>query len=60
MRPLRPLERPADPCVTGPHEIPDQDGKSQLVWKCELCGTVSTDPAIVQGCWNCDDRILWR
>jgi hypothetical protein len=60
MRPLRPAEFPLDRCVTGPHAVRDGDGEHELVFRCELCGTVSTDPALRRGCWNCDGGVGWR
>ena len=60
MRAQRPLDRPLDRCVTGPHETRDEDGQRTLVWRCGLCGTASTDPRLRGGCWNCDNGTLWR
>jgi hypothetical protein len=60
MRSLRPHEFPLDRCVTGPHVERCQDGERRLVFRCELCGTNSTDPALRRGCWNCDGKAGWR
>lgn len=60
MRPFRANEYPLDRCVTGPHVEVDDDGEPYLVYQCELCNTVTTDPAILRGCYNCDDRVGWR
>lgn len=59
MRSHRPLEYPLDRCVTGPHLVRGEDG-SCLVYRCELCGTESRDPALRRGCYRCDGRIGWR
>lgn len=60
MRPFRPNEYPLDRCVTGPHPVRDEDGERRLVYRCELCGTESKDPALQRGCWVCDGRVGWR
>ena len=60
MRLLRPAEFPLDRCVTGPHAARNENGEDELVFRCELCGTVSTDPALRRGCWNCDCGVGWR
>lgn len=59
MRPFRPLEYPLDQCVTGPHVVSDENG-SRLVYRCELCGTESADPALQRGCYKCDREVGWR
>jgi len=60
MKPLRPAEFPLDRCVTGPHAVRDGNGEHELVFRCELCGTVSADPSFRRGCWNCDGWVGWR
>jgi len=60
MRPFRPHECPLDRCVTGPHPKIDESGQRHHVWRCELCGTESTDRRLREGCWNCDGGVLWR
>jgi len=59
MRPFRPHEFPPDRCVTGPH-LEENDGEPCLIFRCELCGTTSTDSALQGGCWSCDSGVLWR
>lgn len=55
----RPLEYPLDPCVTGPHVV-HTEGRNQLVFRCELCGTQSEDPVFRRGCHVCDGVVGWR
>lgn len=59
-RPYRPHEFPHDRCVTGPHEVDDEDDERRLIWRCELCGFESTDLALRRGCWCCDHAVMWR
>lgn len=59
-RPYRPHEYPLDRCVTGPHAVRNSVGELVLTYRCELCGTESTDPALKRGCWNCDRGVAWR
>lgn len=60
MRPSRSAEFFLDRCVTGPHRSRDGNGGFELVFRCELCGTVSPDPSLRKGCWNCDSTVGWR
>lgn len=60
MRPFRPNEYPLDRCVTVAHAVSDDNGGLRLVFRCRLCGTESTDSALLRGCWNCDGRVMWR
>jgi hypothetical protein len=59
VRPFRPNEYPLDRCVRR-HAVQNEDGERSLVFRCELCGTESADPALQRGCWVCDGRVGWR
>lgn len=39
--------------VTGPHVATDATGDSYQFWRCENCGTESTDSRLSDGCWEC-------
>lgn len=59
MTAFRPNEYPHDRCVTGPHVASDE-GEPRLVFRCEICGTVSADQRLREGCWVCDGGVGWR
>ncbi|MFD1512372.1 hypothetical protein [Halomarina rubra] len=49
-------ERPPPRSVTGPHPGYDRYGRlDHYYYRCERCGLESTDAALTERCWRCDD-----
>jgi rubrerythrin len=50
-------ERETGPDVTGPYAGYDRYGRfDHYYWRCEACGTETTDASIREGCPRCADR----